>query len=235
MNNYNRFIPGEEIDVAKPWSFGSVETSAALLAAQIRAREEASEQIKNETLGQQLYAQGQAQGYAQGFAEGHAQATLEGQRQITEFIAHQGQEAAQNFGSLFASAQTQLADAEQVMSHGMLELACELARQILRHELSVDPDDLLVVVREAIGLLVSDSKSVLIRLNPLDLGVLEGVMRTEFADLSLNLVADAAITKGGCLVESAGTVVDATLEKRWMRAIANLGLSFPWETPVEQP
>ncbi len=45
----------------------------------------------------------------------------------------------------------------------------------------------------------------------------------EFSGLSLTLVADATITRGGCLVESAGTVVDGTMEKRWARAVARLG------------
>jgi flagellar assembly protein FliH len=35
--------------------------------------------------------------------------------------------------------------------------------------------------------------------------------------------------RGGCLVESAGTVVDGTLEKRWSRTVAKLGLQSSWE------
>jgi len=104
---------------------------------------------------------------------------------------------------------------------------------VLRHELSVNPNALQPVIREALGLLVAQSKSALVRLNPLDLEVLEDVMRTEFSNLSLTLLADATVTRGGCLIESAGTVVDGTLEKRWMRAIANLGLNSPWEESVD--
>ena len=37
------------------------------------------------------------------------------------------------------------------MAQGMLELACELARQVLRHELSVNPNALQPVIREALG------------------------------------------------------------------------------------
>jgi flagellar assembly protein FliH len=81
---------------------------------------------------------------------------------------------------------------------------------------------------------MAESKSVVVRLNPLDLDVLKDVVRAEFPGLSLTLLADAMVTRGGCLIESAGTVVDATLEKRWMRALASLGLSSPWEDLADE-
>lgn len=225
MRNYSRFVPDEEIGNAEPWSFGAVDTASALLAAQAKAREDAVDQVRIDALKQE--------GYAQGFAQGHAEATLEAQRRMSDFIANQGQVVAQNFAQLFASAQAQLADAEQVMARGTLELACEVARQILRQELSVNANVLQPVIREALGLLVAETKSAVVRLNPLDLAVLQEGVRAEFPDMSLTLVADATLTRGGCLIESAGTVVDGTLEKRWMRAIASLGLNLPWENSVD--
>lgn len=226
MRNYTRFIPGEEIGTVEQWSFGAVDTAAIKRAAQVKALEDASDQVKDEALKQE--------GYAEGFVQGQAQATLEAQRQIADFIANQGQEAAQDFAQLFVSAQAQLADAEQVMARGVLELACELARQVLRQELTVNSNALQPVIHEALGLLVAESKSALIRLNPLDLNALEDVLKTEFSGLSLTLLADATVSRGGCLIESAGTVVDGSMEKRWTRASAILGLSSPWEESVAE-
>jgi flagellar assembly protein FliH len=233
MRNYTRFIPGEEIGAVEQWSFGAVDTASLLLAAQEKERVAATEQahsdaveVTNEAIRQE--------GYADGFAQGHAQATLESQRQINDFIANQGQEAGENFARLFASAQAQLAEAEQVIARGVLELACEMARQVLRQELTVNPNALQAVIREAMGLLAAETKSAIVRLNPLDLEALEDPVRKEFALLALTLVADPTLTRGGCLVESAGTVVDGTLEKRWMRAIGSLGLDSPWEDAVAE-
>lgn len=226
MRNYSKFIPGEEIDAVKQWDFGAVDTASLLLAAQVKQREAVTEQVNVEAVRQEAYAEG--------FAQGRAQATLEAQRQMADYVASQGRQAAQNFSNLFLSAQAQLADSEQVMAQGILELACELARQVLRHELSVNPNVLQPVVREALGLLMADSKSALIRLNPLDLDVLADVMRSEFPGMSLTLVADANVARGGCLIESAGAVVDGTLEKRWLRAIANLGLNSPWKGDADE-
>lgn len=221
MRNYSKFIPGEEISAFEQWDFGAVDTASLLLAAQLKAREDASVVVKNDTIRQE--------GYAEGFAQGHAQATLEGQRQISEFIATQGRQAAAQFAAIFESAKKQLADSEQVMSQGVLELACEVARQVLRQQLSVNQNLLKPVISEALGVLVADSTAALVRLNPHDLKALQGNLADDQFNLSLTLRGDESITRGGCLIESAGTVVDGTLEKRWARAIATLGLSSAWE------
>lgn len=221
MRNYSKFIPGEEISAFEQWDFGAVDTASLLLAAQLKAREDASVEVKNDAIRQE--------GYAEGFAQGHAQATLEGQRQISEFIATQGREAAQQFAAIFESAKKQLADSEQVMSQGVLELACEVARQVLRQQLTVNQNLLKPVISEALGVLVADSTAALVRLNPQDFKVLQGNLEDDQFNLSLTLRGDESITRGGCLIESAGTVVDGTVEKRWARAIATLGLSSAWE------
>ena len=222
--NHTRFIPGEEVATVTEWDFGAVDQAGVRFAAKLKAQAEAEEEAKEKLMHQAGYAEG----FAAGYAQGHAQATLEGQRQINEYIATQGKEAATTFATLFENASAQLAEAEQVMAKGVLELACELARQVLRHELSTNPNALQPVVREALGVLAVDSKAAVVRLHPLDLEVLSEVLRQEFSTLALTLLPDASVARGGCLVESAGTVVDGTVEKRWKRALASLGFDSPW-------
>lgn len=226
MRNYSRFIPGEEIGAVEQWDFGAVDTASLLLAAQVAKREEATDQAKHEVVRQE--------GYAEGFVQGRAQATLEAQRQIADYMANQAQDAAKNFAAIFESATSQLAEVEQVIARGTLELACELARQVLRHELSINPNALQPVIREALGLLVAETKTAVVKLNPLDLEVLEDVLRAEFSSFSPTLLADVTITRGGCVVESAGTVIDGTLGTRWKRALASLGLSLAWERSEDE-
>lgn len=224
-SHHARFIPGEEVGTVTEWDFGAVDQASVRFAAKLKAQAQLEEQAKEESLRQA----GFADGYSQGYAQGHAKATLEGQRQLNEYIAAQGQEAARTFGQLFETASAQLAESEQVLAKGVLELACEVARQVLRHEMSTNPNALQPVVREALSVLAIDSKAALVRLHPLDMEVLAEVLRQEFSNLSLTLLPDSSITRGGCLVESAGTVVDGTVEKRWKRAVASLGLDSAWE------
>jgi flagellar assembly protein FliH len=39
------------------------------------------------------------------------------------------------------------------------------------------------------------------------------------------LLADTGISRGGCRLESDASMVDATLESRWERALSNMGYS----------
>ena len=222
MRQYTRFIPGEEIDAVSRWSFADVDAAAMLLEQQTRERE-AHEQAEG------LRQQAHAQGYADGFQQGRAQTLLEAQKQVNDYIAQQGRETAQQFGALIESTQAQLEAGQQLAAQSVLELACELARQVLRHEIASNPNALLPVIREALSLLFADSKAVQIRLHPLDLDVLQDILREEYPNLPLTLQPDATLTRGGCLVESGGTVIDGRLEKRWARAIGRLGQNLPWE------
>lgn len=226
-SNYSRFIPGEEIDAVAQWRFGAVDAATMLLEEQARARvqEEQAEAFRQE---------GYAQGFADGSVQGHGQAMLEAQEQVNAFLNNQGQETAQQLAALVASAHAQLDAAEQVAARGLLELACELARQVLRHEISINPNALLPVIREALTPLIADSKSTVLKLHPLDMDMLQDVLRSEYPNLPLTLLADASIARGGCLVQSAGTQIDGTLEKRWARAVGQLGLSLPWEETADE-
>jgi flagellar assembly protein FliH len=84
-------------------------------------------------------------------------------------------------------------------------------------------------VREALALLGTEHKAATVKLHAEDLAVVETALREEHAALQVNWMADAQVERGGCLVESAGTVVDGRLPARWRRALAQLGLDAPWQ------
>jgi flagellar assembly protein FliH len=229
MRNYSRFIPGEEIDAVEQWQFGSIDTAAQLLAARVKAREAEEAAVQSESNLQQVYQDG----YAAGLEQGLVQAQAELQQQMQDFLNNQAQDAADKFSALFEVAQRELKESEQAMAQGVLSLACELARQVLRHELTVNTEVVLPVLGEAIGLLGNDFKTAVVKLNPQDLTALGEKIQADFAGLGLSLRSDAEILPGGCLLESAGSVIDGTLQKRWQRAVASLGLKSAWEVPLE--
>ena len=223
--NQARFISKDELGDATEFDFSAVDQISLRFAAKLKAQALAEEQIKENTVRQAALNEG----YAQGFTQGHAKATAEGQRQLNEYINNQGDQLSRTFGQLFANVQAQIADSEQAMAQGILELACELARQVVRQELLSSTHVLQPVIRESLGMLAVDCKAAVVRLNQQDLAAVSDLMRKEFSNLSLTLLPDTSITRGGCLVEAAGTIVDGTLEKRWKRAVATLGLESSWE------
>lgn len=229
MRNYDRFIPDEEITDVAQWQFGAIDTAAQLLQAQVQARQAQAEQVESAAQQQQAYQEG----YAAGVAQGKLQAEQALQEQMRDFLAKQADEAAQQLARLFESAQRQLQEAEQTMAQGLLALACEVARQVLRRELALDTQAVLPVLKEAMSLLQAEHKTVVVKLHPSDLAALQELIQTEFSGLGLTLRADAALQPGDCVLESAGTVVDGTVHKRWQRAVATLGLSSSWESADE--
>lgn len=229
QRSYSRFIPSEEVGDFKQWKFAAVDGSdlvepepepepVAELPAEL---DEAAQQA--------LVQQACDDAYAEGFAQGQAQTALEWQRRMDEYIAQQGQEAAQRMRSALQTLEASLIDMQQHMAQQVLELACDIARQVVRHELSVNPNALLPVVREAVGMLVTEGRPATVRLNPEDMEAMAQPLREEINAPGVQWMADAAVPAGGCMVESAGTVVDGSIDKRWQRAIASLGLQSPWD------
>ena len=226
---YSRFIPSEEVGDVTRWKFGAMDGSDEVEPApQVEAAPELPP-VLDEAQQQALIEQACDEAYAKGVAQGEAQATLEWQRRMDDYVANQGQEAAQRLQAVVQSLQASLADVQQHMAQDVLHLACDIARQVLRHELSVNPNAVQPVVREAVGMLLSEGRPALVRLNPVDMDALAAPLSEEFDGAAVQWMADAAVPAGGCLVESAGTVVDGSLDKRWQRAVAALGLESPWQ------
>lgn len=221
MRNFSRFIPGEEVGKAARWDFGAVDVDGLLLEEKHKEDERAEQAAREEEVRQTAFAEG--------MEHGRAQAMVEAQRQMDEYVSNQGQEMARQLGAVVEAARRQLDEVEQAAAVEVLSLVGVMAREVLRHELSVNPNVLLPVIREGLGELLSDSKNVQIKLNPLDMDMLQDTLHAEFPNFALAFQADATMTRGGCLIESAGTVIDATVERRWQRTVRKLGLELPWE------
>lgn len=209
----NVFIPSEDVARFKRWQFATVGAEGEVLGGVVDP--EAIEAARR-------------QGRDEGYAAGRADALAEAREQLAHYQATQGAEAAQRIAALLVSAETQLAALQQELSRGTLEIACALARQVVRHEIATDPGTLEPVVREALALLAADGKSATVRLAPQDFEMLGAALRTEFDGQPVSVIVDASLMPGDCLVESAGAVVDGGVATRWSRAVASLGLAAPW-------
>lgn len=228
---HSRITPSDQVGPAVDWQFAAVDQAALRFAAKLKAQAEAEDQHRADTARKAGFDEGYNKGFSEGYAQAHAAATLEGDRKIAEYISNQGAESARAFASLLATSHEQINASEQQMAEGLLELACGLARQVLLHELAVNPNAVLPVVRESLAILIADAKTALVRLAPSDVDVIEPVLREEFPGLAIKLLPDSSVQAGGCQVESAGTVVDGRVETRWNRVVARLGLESAWEVP----
>ena len=227
QRTYARFIPSEEVGDFTQWKFGAVDGSD-LIEPESEPEVEIPVEV-DEAAQQALIQQACDDAYAEGFAQGQAQTALEWQQRMDAYIAQQGREMAQRLQGVVQTLDASLIDMQQDMAQQLLELACDIARQVVRQELSVNPSALQPVVREAVGMLVTEGRPALVRLHPDDMEAMAQPLREEMDSPGVQWMADASVPPGGCLVESAGTVVDGSLDKRWQRAIAALGLQSPWD------
>lgn len=230
QRSYSRFIPSEEVGLVTQWKFGAVDGSEPVEPEPevLPEPEPLPDPAEVEAAQLALVQQACDAAFAQGLAQGQADTALEWQQRMDDYVSGQALEMSHSIASVVQSLQESLAAMQQRMAQDVLALACDIAREVVRRELSVGPDVLEPVVREAVGMLLAEGRLAMVRLNPSDMGAVEQPLRDEMG-ASIQWVADAAVPTGGCLVESGGTVVDGSVAKRWERAIASLGLESPWQ------
>lgn len=214
---YARFIPREELDSFSAWRPGSLGGDEAAPAGAAPAEpQRTAEQI----VAEQLNAARQG-GYHDGYRDGLA--ALESFKQ--SFAA---QTTAQ-VGALLQSCAGQLDALQQQMASALAAAAVSLARQVVRSELRSRPELVVQVAEEALETLLLSARHVTVRVHPDDHALIAQGAAETLAARGARLVADAAITRGGCLVESDIGIIDASLEARWRRAAAALGSEAPFD------
>jgi len=179
------------------------------------------------------------QAWAEGFAQGRAQGEQETRAAMAEPLQQALQANALRMGELLHGMADQLLSSEQKISRQLLELACDIARQVVRQELKVNTRQLRTVIGEALEMIVDDGLPATVRMHPDDLALMKDALIETLGENAPEFAADVTITPGGCLIHTPSMAVDATVEKRWARAVGNLGLSVDWEGdeigPVSKP
>jgi flagellar assembly protein FliH len=149
------------------------------------------------------------EGYAMGFDQGLADAAAQ-----AEQLRHLADQAASVFR-----------DYETVLAPRLLDLAIELAKQVVRTELETRPDIILTVLNQAFEQLVGEQTGRQIAVSPADAALLRQYVAQEGHLAGWSVVEDASITPGGLKLLSHQSLVDATVESRWRRTLATLGRS----------
>ena len=216
----SRFIPREEIDGVAVWRFSAVDGSEQ--GGPFSNGEAAA--LAN-TPAMELIRQ---QAYAEGFQQGRHAGAKEVRDAIEAAMRRTADETAVRMAQLLRHTSDHLKASEANIARDLLELACDLARQVVRRELLADHAALQPVIAEALSEMVDDGLPATVRMNPDELALMKGTLLENLGHARPEFVADANITPGGCLIQSSTTTVDATIEKRWARAIGNLGLQAPW-------
>ena len=160
-----------------------------------------------EAIQQEAYQEGFEQGRQEGMAAGRGQMEAQAQR----------------FAQLVQSLAEPLADVDAQVEQELVALAVEVARQLIRRELKIDPGQVVAVVREAVAALPSNSRDIRLILHPEDaVLVRETLPPSDSPDDQWRISEDATLTRGGCRVVCENSRIDASVEKRFAKVVADL-------------
>ncbi len=221
---YSRFIPREELNSFAAWKPGALSGGDDTQASPLqRAEPPAPPAPPKPSPAEELAAHVRAArtaGYQDGYRDGLV--ALEGFKQ--SFAA---QTTAQ-VGALMLSYNQQLDDLQQDMARALAVAATHLARQIVRSELVQRPALVVAVAQEAVDTLLLSAHHITLRVHPDDHALVAQGAAEVLVARGARLLSDTAVTRGGCVVESDIGVIDASLEARWRRAAASLGIDEHW-------
>ncbi len=107
-----------------------------------------------------------------------------------------------------------------------VKVAIAIAGRVIRRELAADPQITVQLVREALEM-AAGSSDVQVRLHPEDHQALAGQVRTIAGELarlgSPEVVADPAISRGGCRIDTRFGAIDQQFEAQLARIEQELG------------
>ncbi|MCW8826400.1 MAG: flagellar assembly protein FliH [Gammaproteobacteria bacterium] len=145
------------------------------------------------------------QAHNDGFAEGKKAGLLAGQADIAQQVGH--------LEKLLHNLQSPLEDLDEQLSHEVAELSIAIARQIIRRELRQDHGQIIAIARDALAQLPSGVQKIRITLHPEDAQLIRAHL-LEGGDQEYQIIESGAVQRGGCIVETADSRVDASVEKQ---------------------
>jgi flagellar assembly protein FliH len=202
---FGRFIRKEHVGEAALWEFQPLSGTEPLRGTEklLSDRE------------RRAYERGQQDGYAAG-----EQAAMQVKAQHAREMAKVLDELRGRFAEL-----------ESEGAEAVLNLALSIARQVIRREIAIDAEAVLPPLREAVAAVIDQQSHPRVHMNPQDFARLRNDLEADGMFKGCRLIPDAGIGRGGCRVETGQSEVDATVESRWQRVLAAVGVDAA-QTPL---
>jgi len=157
----------------------------------------------------------QKQAYDEAVKAGRA----EGIKQGMQEMANKAKQLQKAFNFL----QQPLNELDKQVEQQLTELAILLAEQLLQKESKLDAQHIQNLVHDSLEYLPVKSRDIQVRLNADDVALLNQA-EIDTNEQSWNCIADNNVTPGGCIIESAASHIDATVETRVQQLVDQLSL-----------
>ena len=181
------------------------------------------------------FQKGLEQGRQQGLTEGLEQGRLQGQAQLRELqssladeLRHWQASAEQQWQQLSMSALNQ-------QQQHICQLVEQVARRVIRSELTMNPQQVLAIVEEALQGIDARVSELQLFISPEDKQRLADIGITECRGWALHL--DAKLAPGDCRIETETLTLEALTEERLQKGIAKVSQSLSEQelTPELKP
>lgn len=208
-------IPKEKLSAYQRWELNAFDAPAGDRRATARpetaakaATKAAADAEKVRHIHQHAYEAGRADGLREGAAKASAEAL--------------------QLQALLTAVEQQSHEINQRIAHDVLELALEVARQMVRQALTVHPELIVMLIHDALTRTVQSPAGATMALNPADAAIVRAQIGGELAAAGWRIVEDAKLQRGGAMLQTAATEIDATMGTRWRRLAATLGQTGEW-------
>ena len=190
------------------------ETNPEHEPAPVPTAEEIAAQLAD--LRQEAYAEA----FQQGFDEGKKRGLQEAAKLAAQLL------------SVMEHLAQPLAELDEGVVEAVSDLAVLIARHLVRRELRLNPGEVVGVVRETMRHLPVAPRAARIRLHPEDAELVQQAFALGDDSRSWRLEPDPLMTRGGCIVETDVSRIDASVESR-LAAIASRMLGGDRESDHE--
>ena len=201
-------VVSEEVSIEHARSHVQLPTADEIAAMQKGAHDEAYAKGYQEGL-EKGKSDGLAQGHAEGLQQGLAEGKAQGQQQINEQVDF--------FQQVLEKLEKPLEEMDFEVEQQISSLAMMVAKHLVRRELRTDPGQVIAAVRQAVSVLPVGARDIRVYLHPADATLVREAMSLDHSgeeEKRWRVVEDAALTRGGCHVETESSRIDATIETR---------------------
>jgi flagellar assembly protein FliH len=159
------------------------------------------------------------QAWERGFAAGQQAGVIairDEHAALTATLSNQVQQLAQVLEYLAQPLSALDADVELQL----MNLACGIAKGVIRRELKLQPDAIIALVRDTVKLLPIATREIRVHLHPEDAAIVRERLSAAAGERAWTVLEDPMLSRGGCLVRGDDSTVDVRIEQRVGEAIA---------------
>ncbi len=223
LSKFSRFS-GEELELIDSWNnfenfsdkddSGQDNKTQLLTVEEIETMQQQAYQEAFEQGRQEGFKQGQEEGVKQGKEAGFKQGFEEGAKKGYDENLHLLKQQVSEFVALMESLSEPFKQLDETVEKELVNLSIGIASQLLRRELKIDAGQVVAVVREAVNALPVATQKIMLKLHPEDAELVRKALKLDEMSPSWVIEEDPLLTRGGCIVETGVSHVDATVENR---------------------